>query len=186
MIKDFENISLRSAIWFYDIENFINDNGVAAPGTGMGSDCLYNIDHMKLHGFEVEASVRLGKRFRAMLSYTYQEQDAESTGFEEEWTYYLPALLPRHKVKLLAGYRLWKDGWLRLSSRYVGERKAQKGETLDEYVTIDLGFEQKFKLGKTEYSAAVYLNNAAGTGYEEQAGYEMPKHVWGFQLSMNY
>lgn len=141
---------------------------------------------MKLYGFEVEDSLRLGKRFRAMLSYTYQEQDASGTGFEEEWTYYLPALLPRHKVKLLGSYRLWKEGWFRFSSRYVGERKAQKGEKLDEHVTIDLGFEQKFRFGQTEYSAGIYLNNATGTSYQEQAGYEMPKHVWGFQISMNY
>ena len=67
----------------------------------MGSDCLYNIPHVKLYGFELEGTVRLGKKFQATASYTYQEVEADETQFDENWTYYLPTLLPKHKVKLL-------------------------------------------------------------------------------------
>ncbi|HDH87168.1 MAG TPA: TonB-dependent receptor [Desulfobacteraceae bacterium] len=186
IIKDLKPVSLRSALFYYDIEDFINDNGITSPGTGIGSNCLYNIDHFKLYGGEIEAAVRLGERFRATAAYVYQKFDAESTGFERDWTYYLPALLPKHKVKLLARYKVWEDGWFQFSSRYVGSRKAQKGSKLDDYITVDVGFEQGFKFNDMEYTAKAFVNNITGTDYEEIAGYKMPEYLWGLQVGVKF
>lgn len=141
---------------------------------------------MKLYGGELEAAIRLGERFRATAAYVYQEYDVDETGFEDNWTYYLPALLPKHKVKLLARYNVWPDGWLQLSSRYVGDRKAQKGGELDAYATFDLGFEQKFKLHGMDYTASMFVNNLTGTSYQEQAGYSMPRQVWGVIVGVKF
>ena len=152
----------------------------------MGSDCLYNIDHVKLFGGELEASVQLKQNFHITASYVYQEYDVEEGGFEQDWTYYLPALLPKHKIKLLGRYMLWEDGWLQLSSRYVGKRDTQKGQELDEYITVDLGFEQKFPFQGIDYTLNVFINNLTGTDYQEQAGYTMPEHVWGMQLGAKF
>ena len=182
IIQDFKPLTIRAAGFYYDIEDFINDNGIGAPGSGIGSDCLYNIDHFKLYGVEIEAAIRLGKRFRATAAYVYEEYDADKTGFEANWTYYLPGLLPKHKVKLLARYNVWPGGWMELSSRYIGDRKAQKGKELDDYITLDVGFEQKFKFHRQEYKAKFFCSNVSGTDYEEISGYKMPKYVWGFQL----
>lgn len=179
-------MTLRAAGFYYDIEDFINDNGITAPGTGLGSNCLYNIDHFKLYGVELEATIPLGEKFRATAAYVYQEYDVEETGFEQDWTYYLPALLPKHKIKLLARYMVWEDGWLQLSSRFVGERKAQKGTQLDAYTTVDLGFEQVFKFRRQEYTAKLFCNNVTGTDYEEISGYKMPSYVWGIQLGAKF
>jgi outer membrane receptor protein involved in Fe transport len=186
IIQSFKPMTLRAAGFYYDIEDFINDNGITAPGTGLGSNCLYNIDRFKLYGAELEATVPLGKKFRATAAYVYQEYDVKETGFEQDWTYYLPALLPKHKIKLLARYMVWEDGWLQLSSRFVGERKAQKGTELDAYTTVDLGFEQVFRFGRQEYTANLFCNNVTGTDYEEISGYEMPKYVWGIQLGAKF
>lgn len=106
--------------------------------------------------------------------------------FQKEWTYYLPGLLPQHKLKLLARYNVWNDGWLQLSARYVGERDAQKGIKLDDYITADLGLEQKFEFQGVEYMAGAYVNNVTGTDYQEQAGYEMPKYVWGLKVGARF
>ncbi len=141
---------------------------------------------MKLYGAELEAAFRLGERFRANAAYVHQNFSVDETGFEEDWTYYLPALLPKNKIKLLARYKVWKEGWLQASSRFVDERKAQKGKELDAYATLDLGFEQKFIFDKTQYSAGIFVNNATGTVYQEQAGYEMPRQVWGMQLGAQF
>lgn len=130
--------------------------------------------------------MHIGKRFRATAAYVYQEYDVTDTGFEAAFTYYLPALLPKHKVKLLAGYKVWPDAWLQLSSRYVGNRDTQRGQKLDDYVTVDLGFEQTFKFRGTGYTAAFYVNNLTGTDYQEISGYDMPKYVWGFQLGVKF
>lgn len=141
---------------------------------------------MKLYGGELEAAIRLGERFRATASYVYQEYDVDETGFEDNWTYYLPALLPKHKVKLLARYMVWEDGWFHASSRFVDKRKAQKGGELDAYATLDIGFEQKFKLHEMDYTASVFVNNLTGTSYQEQAGYSMPRQVWGVMVGVKF
>ena len=177
---------MRTAVWYYDIEDFINDNGITAPGSGVGSECLYNIDHVKLYGGELEAAIQLGNRFRATCAYVYQNYSVDDTGFEEAWTYYLPALLPHNKIKLLARYMVWKDGWLQLTSRFVDERKVQKGGELDDYITLDVGFEQTFQYDGRQYTAQAFVGNVTGTNYEEVSGYEMPKYVWGFQLGFKF
>jgi iron complex outermembrane receptor protein len=180
-------VTFRATGWYYDIENFINDNGITSPGTGLGSACLYNIDHFKLYGGELEATVRLWDRLNATMAYVYQDYDVEEKGiFQKDWSYYLPALLPKHKIKLLARYNVWKDGWFQLSSRYVGDRDAQKGSELDDYITVDLGFEQTFKWNGWKMTAEAFLNNATGTDYQEQAGFEMPKYIWGFQVGVKF
>jgi len=191
VIQEFKPLTVRAAGFYYDIKDFINDNGITAVGAvggfgTLGSNCLFNIDHFKLYGIEFEAAIRLGNRFQGTASYVYQEYDADKTGFEGNWTYYLPALLPKHKVKLLARYNVWPDGWMQLSSRYVGKRKAQQGLELDDYITVDLGFEQKFRFHGMEYTAAAFVNNVTGTDYQEQAGFEMPSHLWGFQLGVKF
>ena len=66
-------MTFRAATFYYDIKDFINDNGITSPGTGLGSDCLYNIPHVRIYGAEFEAGLRLGKRFQATAAYTYQE-----------------------------------------------------------------------------------------------------------------
>jgi iron complex outermembrane receptor protein len=111
----------------------------------------------------------------------------DDTGYEHGWTYYLPDLLAENKVKLLARYLVWNNGWLQLSSRYVDARESQKGERgLDPYITLDLGFEQKFRFDHMIYTASVFCSNITGTNYEEIAGYEMPKYVSGFQLGIKF
>jgi outer membrane receptor for ferrienterochelin and colicin len=184
-------LTFRTAAFYYDIEDFINDNGITATGTlgGMGtlgSNCLYNIDHFKLYGVELEAAIRLGERFKATAAYVYQDFEVDHTGFEDSFTYYLPALLPRHKVKLLARYNVWEDGWLKVSSRYVGDRKTQGGDKLESYITVDVGFEQTFRLNGTEFTAQTFANNVTGTNYQEIFGYEMPKFYWGFVLGVKF
>ena len=180
---------MRTAGFYYNIEDFINDNGITAAGAmgpAFGSNCLYNIDHFKLYGVELEATINLGKRFRATAAYVYQEYDADKTGFEADWSYYLPALLPKHKVKLLARYNVWPEGWLELSSRYVGGRDSQRGPELDDYITVDVGIEQKFKFFGSEWTASAFINNVTGTDYQEQAGFEMPKYIWGVQFGSKF
>lgn len=133
----------------------------------------------------------MGDRFSATAAYVYQEQDVTETGFEKDWTYYLPQILPHHKVKLLSSYRIVKDGWLRLSARYVGERKAQKLEdgkqhTLDSYATLDIGCEQNFKLKGVNFGLGAFVNNVTGTNYQEIAGFDMPRQIYGVKLSCKF
>ena len=186
VIQDFKPLTARAALFYYDIEDFINDNGITSPGSGLSSNCLYNTDHFRLYGGEIELAFQWEDRLRATAAYVYQDHDVEDTGFEEDWTYYLPALLPNHKIKLAGQYRVWKDGWLLASARYVGEREAQKGETLDGYATLDVGFEQGFSLYGTEYGLKLFCSNLTGTVYEEQAGYPMPRQVVGFEVGMKF
>ena len=116
----------------------------------------------------------------------FQQVDADETDYDEGWTYYLPAILPRHKVNFLGRYEAWKDGFLQLSGRFVGERDAQKGSTLDAYFVVDAGIEQRFHLEHVDLSIAGYVSNLLGEDYQEQAGYEMPGQVFGLRMSVRF
>ena len=94
--------------------------------------------------------------------------------------------MPKHKIKLLARYEVWKDGFLQLSGRFVGERQAQKGETLDAYTVWDAGIEQLFSVGGVDFTAAFYVSNLLGEEYQEIAGYDMPRQVYGLRLSAKF
>lgn len=186
MIKSFDRIHFRTAAWYYDIKDFINDNGITAPGSGAGSDCLYNIDSVELYGVELEASFQFTSKFRATAAYVYQEHRVSQTGYEQDWTYYLPTTLPKHKVKLLAGYEIIPRGWLQLSARFVGSRDAQKGAELDDYAVCDLGFRKQLAINGLDYDLNLFVNNVTGTRYEEISGYPMPRYVWGLSMAVNF
>jgi len=186
MIQSFGRLHFRTATWYYDIKNFINDNGITAPGSGAGSNCLYNIDSVKLYGVEMEASLQITQKLRTTAAYVYQEHQVAQTGHEQDWTYYLPATLPKHKVKVLAGYEVVPKGWLQVSARYVGSRGSQKGTELEDYLVCDIGFRKKLTYQGLDYDLNLYLDNATGTRYEEISGYPMPRYVWGVTMGVKF
>lgn len=182
-------LTLRASGWYYDIEDYINENGVTIPpkeGIGSGTNCVSNIDQVELYGGELEASIKLKDYFRASCSYIYKEHSIGDTGFEQGWNYYLPDLVASHKVKLHTRYKLWEKGWFQLSSRFVGERESQDGESMDSYIKANIGFKQQFTYNNQKYMASIYCNNVTGTDYEEIAGYETPEHVWGMSIGMRF
>ncbi len=75
-----------------------------------------------------------------------------------------------------------------MSTIFVDDRKAQQpgAEDLDSSITCDVGFQQTFNFGGLNWKAETYCNNFTGANYEEQAGYKMPKYVWGFLLSAQF
>ena len=186
VIQSYDRVHFRAAVWHYDIRNFINDNGITAPGSGAGSNCLYNIDSVKLYGFEAEASFRFTEKLSATASYVFQEHNVDQTGYEQDWTYYLPATLPKHKIKALASWEIIPKGWVQVSSRYVGSRGSQKGGNPDAYIVCDLGFKKKLNLAGLDYDLNFFVNNVTGTNYEEISGYPMPKQVWGVSMAVNF
>ncbi len=139
-----------------------------------------------MYGFELEAALHLNEKTRLTASYVYQEHKVSQTGYEQDWTYYLPATLPKHKVKVLAGYEIITDGWVEFSARFVGDRGSQQNSELDDYMVCDLGFSKKLTLGGLDYSLKLFMSNVTGEDYEEVAGYSMPGHVWGMSLGVRF
>ena len=68
----------------------------------------------------------------------------------------------------------------------MGERDAQKGETLDAYFVVDAGLEQRFYMPGIELTANLYVSNALGEEYQEQSGYQMPRQVYGLRLTAKF
>lgn len=156
----------------------------------MGTNAIYNIPHVKLYGAELEASIKL-KRFWATFSYMYEDHKIDKTGLEKEWTYYLIQLLPYHRAKLIGAYQIFKNGWIKFSAKYVGDRKSQKiisgkRETLADYVVIDGEYEQSFKLKNFNASLGIFINNLTRTSYQEISGFEMPKQVVGVNFKVKF
>ncbi len=189
IIKNFRFLTLRGSVWYYDIEDYINENGITIPpseGTGAGTDCVSNLDQLELYGGELEASIKLGDSFRATAAYIYKRHSVEDSGYEQGWNYYLPDLLAKNKVKLRASYKVWEGGWFQLSSRYVDARESQGGQSMDPYITADVAFGQEFNYNHHKYMASIYCNNVTGTEYEEISGYETPEFVWGVQVGVKF
>ncbi|MBW1918388.1 MAG: TonB-dependent receptor [Deltaproteobacteria bacterium] len=188
IIQSFKPLTLRGTFYFYDISDFMNDSGIMAPGTGLGSDCLYNIPSVKLYGVELEAALDFSKRFRGMVSYSYQAFDATDSPFQKGWSYYLPLLYPKHKIKAMGRARLWEDGWLQANLRFVSDRSVQKQEygRLKAYATLDLGFEQKFRFWQQELTLNAFANNLTGKRYQEIHGYYMPRQTYGFTIGTKF
>jgi len=188
IIQNFKPLTLRSTFYYYDIQNFMNDSGITSPGTGLGSNCLYNIPSVKMYGVELEAALDFKNRFRGMVSYSYQGFDATYSPFQQDWSYYLPLICPKHKIKMMGRARLWEDGWLQADVRFLSAREVQKHATgkLGAYATLDLGFEQKFRFWQQELSLNVFGNNLTGTRYQEIQGYYMPRQTFGFTIGTKF
>jgi outer membrane receptor protein involved in Fe transport len=188
IIQNFKPLTLRGTFYYYDIQNFMNDSGITAPGTGLGSNCLYNIPSVKMYGVELEAALDFKNRFRGMVSYSYQAFNADESSYQQTWSYYLPLLYPKHKIKMMGRVRVWEDGWLQANLRFIGARNVQQQAEggLHAFATLDLGFEQKFRFWRQELTLNAFVNNLTGTRYQEIQGYYMPRQTFGFTLGTKF
>jgi outer membrane receptor protein involved in Fe transport len=164
----------------------MNDSGITAPGTGLGSNCLYNIPSVKMYGVEFEAAIALEKRFHGLISYNYQGFDATASKYQQGWSYFLPLLYPKHKIKLVSRYRVWNDGWLQADARFISARSSQRGPRLGDYAVLNLGFEQKFRFWQQELTLNVFGNNLTGTRYQEMQGFYMPRQTFGVTVGTKF
>ncbi len=166
----------------------MNDSGVTRPGTGLGSNCLYNIPSVKMYGVELEASIDFLNRFRGMVSYSYQMFDATESSYQADWSYYLPLLYPKHKIKTMGRVKIWEDGWFQADVRFFSARGVQKQGVgkLGSYATLDLGLEQKFSFWRQELTLNAFVANLTGTRYQEIQGYYMPRQTFGFTIGTKF
>ena len=188
IIQDFKPLTLRGTLYHYNIENFMNDSGITAPGTGLSTNCLYNIPSVKLYGVELEAAVDFKNRFRGLISYSYQAFNATESSYQQDWSYYLPLLYPKNKIKMMGRVRVWQDGWLQADARFISARDTQKqaGGNLAAYATVNLGFEQKFRFWQQELTMNVFVSNLTGTRYQEIQGYYMPRQTYGLTVGTKF
>jgi len=166
----------------------MNDSGITAPGSGLSTNCLYNIPSVKLYGVELEAALDVKNRFRGLVSYSYQAFDATESAFQQSWSYYLPLLYPKHKIKMMGRVKVWEDGWLQADMRFISARQAQKdaGGDLAAYALLNLGFEQKFRAWRQELTLTAFANNLTGTRYQEIQGFYMPRQTFGVTLGTKF
>jgi len=113
-------------------------------------------------------------------NYTYRKTDYDSKDVLADAI--LLELSPKHKANLSIRYRLFKKTLLTSDIRYMGERETE-GDlyTLDDFITVDVGIEQKlFK----KVSVRAYAVNIFGEEYQEIHGYPMSDHIYGVNLKM--
>ena len=188
IIQNFKPLTLRGTFYYYNIQNFMNDSGITAPGMGLSSNCLYNIPSVKMYGVELEAALDFKNRFRGMISYNYMAFNADESSYQQSWSYYLPLVCPKHKVKMMGRFRVWQDGWLQANFRFLGARNVQQQSEgrLKAYATLDLGFEQKFRFWHQELTLNAFANNLTGTRYQEIQGFYMPRQTYGFTIGTKF
>ena len=157
--------------WYYDIEY---------------ADTVYNID-VQMYGLELELTKRLADRLSGYINYGWQDWDAEKFPLEEpEYTNYLMQNLPDHKVTLGINYKLWENGMVTLNARYVGDRTNMSKETIEDFITVNVGAEHILKLKGSSLTLKGYVNNVTDEEYEQRYGYPMPGTHCGISASCSF
>lgn len=172
-----KNIDARLAFYYTDISNYLVFD---SPSSYYSGYYAYSLDSVNFYGVELEFNSTLFNKLGLFGNYTYRGMNRDETDLPVVFWLNLP---PKHKFNIGLRYRLLKDTLLTCDLRYVGERKAQGGFSMNDFLTTDLGIEQTlFKKAKILF----YANNLFGENYEEVYGYPMPDQTHGVQVKLTF
>lgn len=175
-----ENVITRLNVYYIDVENYIvaNSGDVYHAASTYG----YNLDQIAFYGVELEFDSTWFDKLTLFGNYTYRKTRYDDEDLLAEAI--LLTLAPEHKANLGVRYRLFPDTLLTSDIRYMGKRESEGNiYTLDEFITVDAGVEQKIFKNTTVH---VYVNNIFREKYQEVYGYPMPREVFGVNVKVTF
>jgi outer membrane receptor protein involved in Fe transport len=173
-----QQVITRVNLYYIDVENYIvaNSGDVYHTAAAYG----YNLDQISFYGVELELDSTWFEKLNVFGNYTYRETDYDAKDLLADAI--LLTLAPKHKVNVGIRYRLFPDTLLTSDVRYMGKRESEGDiHTLDDFITVDMGVEQKLFKNTT---LRVYATNIFGENYEEVYGFQMPGVVLGVNLKL--
>ena len=176
-----KNFDTRFVVYYTDVSDYIAlDNDKYNVG-GTERPYAYNVDSVQFYGVEFEFSSTFDN-LTIFGNYTYMDNKVDETGGLPItfWT----DLPPKHKANLGLRYHLRDNILLTCDERYVGERKSERGHTIDGFMTTDIGIQYTFLKNKAKLFG--YVNNIFGKSYEEVYGYPMPRQTFGVQMKYTF
>jgi outer membrane receptor protein involved in Fe transport len=175
---------VRLSYFLYDIDDYIATsswNVANIPGaTGLYT---YNLDNVKIQGFEVEGNFSLTSNLSGYANYLYQDND--TSGEMPSTPPNFLALFAENqfnlgvRYKAFEAYKFLRDMLLHADIRYVGTRESKAGFTVDDFTVVNVGFEVDLGLGsrvaqELHPKLSFWINNLFDEDYEEVYGFPMP------------
>jgi iron complex outermembrane receptor protein len=173
-----EQMTTRVNFYYIDVDNYIvaNSGDVYHAAAAYG----YNLDRISFYGVELELDSTWFEKLNIFGNYTYRETEYDSQDLLASAI--LLTLAPKHKVNIGFRYRLFPDTLLTSDVRYMGKRESEGNVyTLDDFITVDMGVEQKLFKNTT---VRVYAASVLGENYEEVYGFPMPGTVLGVNVKL--
>ena len=177
--------SLRLAYYYYDIDNYIvhNRNQIALLNAGRIDEMVTNADYLRLQGAEAELNFHLFESLGGYLNFTYQKSELGNIRrISEEDIYCDHYQSPKFKVNMGLDLTLPKDITLLTNVRFVDDRKTNKNQEMDSFITMDFAIEKR--LVNQNLKLKAYVTNLFDEYYEEV--YHMPSQERTFGINVNY
>jgi outer membrane receptor protein involved in Fe transport len=180
-----KNTDVKASVYYIDIDNYLVYNTASSY---YSSSYAYSIPSMQFYGFEGEFNTAVFDGLNLFGNYSYQgnkyddREDVYDPKKGEPTPHFLN-LPAKHKANL--GIRYDLPMALRISGdvKYVGKRKSEGGETMGDYITMDVGLARTFyKFCKV----SAFVSNLLGEKYQEVYGFPEPRQTYGMQMELTY
>jgi len=176
--KGIRDTSISAKVYHYDIDDYLRWIFGYKP-----SRVVYNIDNVKLTGFELDIDSKLFNNVYAFANYTHQITDKEGDILDESNISDEISELPEHKFNVGIQYKRDDGALARLTLKWVDSRevpisastKADTGK-MDSYSLLNCII--KYPVIKDHGYLYAGCENILDEEYEESYGYPMPDRMF--------
>ena len=172
--------------YYYDVENYLRWIFGYKP-----SRVVYNLDYVKITGFEFEVRSALYKGLYGFANYTWQRTKKEGDILDKSNMSDRLGEIPENKFNLGLQYQSNNGAFAKLTLKCVDEREipidaSKIGELgkMDSYALLN-GL-VKYPLFQKRMLIYAGCENILGTDYQETYGYPMPGRMFYVGCELNY
>ena len=177
--KGIRDTSISAKVYHYDIDDYLRWI-FGYPS----SRVVYNIDNVKLTGFELDVEAKLINDVYAFANYTYQITDKEGDILDESNISDEISELPEHKFNVGIQYKRDDGALARLTLKWVDSREypidasdeTAKTEKMDSYSLLNCII--KYPVIKDHGYLYAGCENILDEEYEESYEYPMPDRMF--------
>ena len=179
--KGIRDTSISAKVYHYDIDDYLRWIFGYKP-----SRVVYNIDNVKLTGFELDVEAKLINDVYAFANYTYQITDKEGDILDKSNISDEISELPEHKFNVGIQYKRDDGALARLTLKWVDSREVPVNESdieeMDSYSLLNCII--KYPVIKDHSYLYAGCENILDEKYEESYGYPMPDRMFygGFEV----
>ncbi|MBC2696538.1 MAG: TonB-dependent receptor [Desulfobacteraceae bacterium] len=179
--KGIRDTSISAKVYHYDIDDYLR--WIFGTFDFKSSRVVYNIDNVKLTGFELDVESKLFNDVYAFANYTYQITDKEGDILDKSNISDEISELPEHKFNVGIQYKSDDGALARLTLKWVDSREvpisaANKADTgkMDSYSLLNCII--KYPVIKDHSYLYAGCENILDEEYEESYGYPMPDRMF--------
>ncbi len=176
--KGIGDTSISAKVYHYDIDDYLR--WIFGTFDFKPDRVIYNIDNVKLTGFELDIDSKLFNNVYAFANYTYQITDKEGDILDKSNISDEISELPEHKFNVGIQYKRDDGALARLTLKWVDSREVPVNESdieeMDSYSLLNCII--KYPVIKDHGYLYAGCENILDEEYEESCGYPMPDRMF--------